>query len=190
MTTGYLYKIVYMYPVFTERDFWVFTSWTLGRRDIIGESPLLTHPVAEYIPLFITFLSLILSMNNFAFHCKHYLQTKGCAMGTIGVPFMVNFEAKHIIYPYIKEMSLMDLRYFDGIYMLWKGAKAGLMIFIKELNEKHKFIKFDFQILPRKTVIFDTMLYKDRNKIIYITNLQINKHSYTLNQNEGSLKSV
>ena len=90
-------------------------------------------------------------------------------MDTIGVPFMVNFEAKHIIYPYIKEMSLMDLRYIDGIYMLWKGAKAGLMIFIKELNEKHKFIKFDFQILPRKTVIFDAMLYKDGNKNIETT---------------------
>ena len=70
-------------------------------------------------------------MNNFAFNFKHYLQTMGCAMGTIGVPFMVNFEAKHIIYPYIKEISLLDLRYIDGIYMLLKGAKASSMIFIK-----------------------------------------------------------
>ena len=60
--TGYLYKIVNMYPVFTERDFRVFTSWTLGRPDITRESPLLAHayfpkltssnenPLVEYIP--------------------------------------------------------------------------------------------------------------------------------------------
>ena len=43
LTTGYLCKIVNMYPVFTERDFRVFTSWTLGRLDKTRESPLLAH---------------------------------------------------------------------------------------------------------------------------------------------------
>ena len=78
----------------------------------------------------------------------------GCAMGTLCALsyvniFMANFVAKHI-YPYIKEIYLLDLRYNDDRYMIWKGAKAGLMTFIKELNEKHKTIKFDFQISPRK----------------------------------------
>ena len=30
-----------------------------------------------------TFLALILTLNNFNFNCKNYLQIKGCAMGTI-----------------------------------------------------------------------------------------------------------
>ena len=47
-------------------------------------------------------------------------------------------------------MSLLYLRYIDDIFMIWKDTKAELMTFIKELNEKHKTIKFDFQISPQK----------------------------------------
>ena len=58
-------------------------------------------------------------------------------------------------------------------YLLYgKAQKAELMTFIKELNEKHKAIKFDFQIAPRKVAA---------SKKRYIENLQVNKHSYTLN---------
>ena len=56
---------------------------------------------------------------------------------------MANFEAKHI-YPYIKEMSLLYLRYIDNIFMIWKDKKVELMTFIKDSNEKCKTIKFDF----------------------------------------------
>ena len=50
---------------------------------------------------------------------------------------MANFEAKHI-YPYIKEKSLLYLRYIDDIFMIWKGTKVELITFIKELNIKTK----------------------------------------------------
>ena len=43
-------------------------------------------------------------------------------------------------------MSLLYLRYTDEISMAWKGTKAELMTFLKELNEKLKKIKFDLQI--------------------------------------------
>ena len=94
-------------------------------------------------------------------------------MGTVCAPscmniFMVNFEAKHI-YPYIKENSLLYLRYADNIFMIWKGTKADLITFIKELNEKHKTIKFDFQISRRKITFLDVMLYKDKNNNIQTT---------------------
>ena len=96
-----------------------------------------------------------------------------CAMGTICAPsyaniFMANFEAKHI-YPYIKETSLIYLRYIDDIFMIWKGTEAELMTFIKDLNEKHKTIKFDFQVSPRKIAFLDAMLYKDENNNIQTT---------------------
>ena len=51
---------------------------------------------------------------------------------------MTNFKAKHI-YLYIKEMSLLYLRYIDDIFMIWKDTKAELMTFIKELNEKQNY---------------------------------------------------
>ena len=52
-----------------------------------------------------TFLFLILTLNNFIFNCKHYLQRKGCAMGTVCAPtyaniFMGHFEDTYI-YPKI-----------------------------------------------------------------------------------------
>ena len=39
------------------------------------------------------------------------------------------------------------------------------MTFIKELNEKHRTIKFDFHISPRKIAFLDTILYRDENNI-------------------------
>ena len=73
--------------------------------------------------------------------------------------------------------------------MIWKGTEAELMTFIKDLNEKHKTIKFDFQVSPRKIAFIGAMLYKTKitSKQLYIANLQINKHSYTLNQNTQDL---
>ena len=101
------------------------------------------------------------------------LQTMDCAMGAICAPsyaniFMANFEAKHI-YPYIKEMSLLYLRYIDDIFMIWRGTKVELMTLIKELNEKYKTMKFDFQISPRKIEFLYTMLYKDENNNMQTT---------------------
>ena len=70
-----------------------------------------------------TFLALILTLNNFIFNSKFYLQTKGCTMGTICAPsyaniFMSKFEEKHI-YPLIKNKSVIYLRYIDDTFMVW-----------------------------------------------------------------------
>ena len=53
-----------------------------------------------------TFLALILTLNKFLFNSKNFLQTKGCAMGTIYArsyanTFMEHFELKYI-YPFIE----------------------------------------------------------------------------------------
>ena len=97
----------------------------------------------------------------------------GCTMGTICAPsyeniFMANFEAKHI-YPDIKVISLLYLRYIDDIFMVRKGTKVELITFIKELNEKHNTIKFDFQFSPRKIAFLDAMLYRNENNNIQTT---------------------
>ena len=72
-----------------------------------------------------TLLTLILTLNNFIFNCKSYLQIKGCAMGTICAPsyaniFMDHFERK-LIYPLIKTFSLIYLRLIDDIFFIWTG---------------------------------------------------------------------
>ena len=115
-------------------------------------------------------------------------------MGTIRAPsyaniFMVNFEAKHI-YPYIKEMSLLYLRYVDDIFMIWKGTKVELMTFIKEQNGKHKTIKFFLKFHQEKLHFLTQCYVKTKittSKQLNIANLQINKYSYRLNRNTQNL---
>ena len=68
----------------------------------------------------ITFLSLILTLNDFIFNCPHYLQVMGCTMGTICTPAHAN-----IFYGTIWRIgkSLLFLRYIDDIFMNWNGTK-------------------------------------------------------------------
>ena len=68
-------------------------------------------------------------------------------MGTICPPaytniFMAQSEAKHI-YPYIYDK--IHRRYIDDIFMIWNGTTEELILFINDLNKKHKTIKFDYK---------------------------------------------
>ena len=51
----------------------------------------------------------------------------GCTIGTVCTPCYTNlfakqFDEKHI-YPYIKDVALLYLRYIDDIFIIWKGRK-------------------------------------------------------------------
>ena len=70
----------------------------------------------------ITFLALILTLRNFIFNSKHFLQIKGGTMETIcAAPyeniFMNHFERKYI-YPLIEGKSSTYLRYIDDIFLI------------------------------------------------------------------------
>ena len=70
----------------------------------------------------ITFLALILTLRNFIFNSKHFLQIKGGTMETIcAAPyeniFMNHFERKYI-YPLIEGKSSIYLRYIDDIFLI------------------------------------------------------------------------
>ena len=47
------------------------------------------------------FLALLLTLNNFIFNCKSYLQIKGCAMGTICAPSCPNIFMDHFFMDHI-----------------------------------------------------------------------------------------
>ena len=120
--------------------------------------------------LIITFLSLILTLNNFVFNSINYLQIMGCAMGTICTPayaniFMAQFEKQHI-YPYIKNKSMLYLQYIDNIFMIWTGTKQELLIFLEKLNSKHKTIKFKHNISNSNISFLDMLIYKDKNNTL------------------------
>ena len=66
----------------------------------------------------ITLMNHVLTLNNFTFNCDHYLQIKGCAMGTIAAPsyatiYMADFEETYI-YPQIRDTCMFYCRYIQG----------------------------------------------------------------------------
>ena len=59
-------------------------------------------------------------------------------------------------------MSVLHFWYIHDIFMILKGIKAGLLTFIKELNEQHKTIQFDCYISSRKTSLIYKKLCKEK----------------------------
>ena len=120
-----------------------------------------------------TFLALILTLNNFIFNSKLYLQIKGCAMDTTCAPayaniFMAYFEEK-IIYPLIDAKTPLYLRFIDDIFMIWTKSEKVLIEFLNELNTKHTSIKFEFKYSRQQIEFLDTVVYIDNNNKLQIT---------------------
>ena len=161
----------------------------------------------------VTFMSLILTLNNFIFNDKNYLQVKGCAMGTILAPpfaniFMDKFEDTHI-YPHIQQFCKLYLRYIDDLFLIWTGTKDQFKEFISNLNNQHPFTKFTYKISNTSIDFLDTTVYiKNRrihtsifknpqtHKTTSITNRNTRKHwktashldkSYVLNESAQKL---
>ena len=94
-------------------------------------------------------------------------------MGTICSPvyaniFMAQFEKQHI-YSYIKNKSILYLRYIDDVFMVWTGTKQKLLIFLEKLNSKHKTIKFEHNISHSNISFLDTLVYKDKKNTLQTT---------------------
>ena len=69
----------------------------------------------------------------------YYIQKMGYAMGTVCAPSyasqsMAQYEKRHI-YPYIKDIALLYLKYTDDKFIIWKGTKGQLIAFANESNE-------------------------------------------------------
>ena len=90
----------------------------------------------------------------------------GCAVGTICASayaniFMAQFEAKHI-HPYIHGKALLLIKFIDDIFTIRNATIDEIILFIDELNKKHKTIKFDYKISIRQTEFLDTTLHRDQ----------------------------
>ena len=81
---------------------------------------------------------------------------------------MAQLEARHT-YPYIHSKALLFPRYIDDIFMIWNGNTEELLLFIDELNKKHKTIKFDYKISTKQIEFLDTMVYRDQQRKIQKT---------------------
>ena len=101
------------------------------------------------IKVILTFLKLILTLNNFVFNSINYLQKKDCAMGTKCAPSYVNifmgwFEEK-FLFPFLTNLSNFYLRFIDGIF-IWYGTKTEFNNFLKKSNECHPSIKSEYEM--------------------------------------------
>ena len=139
------------------------------------------------------FLALMLTLNNFMFNSTNYLQTRGCAMGTICAPsyaniFMDHFEKKTYIPIYHRILINLSQIYWRHIF-IWTGSKKDLMKFLNELHTKHESIKFEYQISKTSIIFLDTEVCIKNNKLytkIY-RKKQIVKHSSTSTLNTLNL---
>ena len=71
-------------------------------------------------------------------------------MGTICAPayanvFLAEFEQEYID-PLIKDKSILFLRYFDDIFVVWTKSEKQLKDFMSELNQKYLSIKFNYKL--------------------------------------------
>ena len=71
-------------------------------------------------------------------------------MGTVCAPSYANLFMAPV---YLKDMSLLYLRYIDDIFIIWKGTKEQLITFINELNEKYKTIRSESEIHPENPIL-------------------------------------
>jgi hypothetical protein len=107
-----------------------------------------------------TFLTLILTLNNFVFNDQNYVQVNGASMGTKCAPtyasiFMGWFESQHII-PRIRSHALLYVRYIDDLFIVWKGTETELRRFLEEINTVHPSIKFDHEYSRKNVNFLDT----------------------------------
>ena len=90
-------------------------------------------------------LAQVLTLNNFKFNDRHYLQIGGTAMGTRLAPsyaniFMSDFEDKYV--DTYQLQPLLWLRYIDDIFCVWQHGESELDNFTEHLNNAHRSIKF------------------------------------------------
>ena len=118
----------------------------------------------------LTFLRLILTLNNFCFNDTHYLQIKGCAMGTKCAPtyanlFMSQFEESKI-YPLLRERCNTHLRFIDDIFLIWSGTEEELHDFIEKINTLHETIKFTAEHSRTEINFLDTIVTISGSKLV------------------------
>ena len=71
--------------------------------------------------------------------------------------YMCTFIGKH---SYIKNKTLLYLRYIDDLFFISKGTEVEILEFFETINKIHPYIKFDFEYSYDKIVFLDTAIYK------------------------------
>ena len=111
-----------------------------------------------------TLLEKVLTMNNFDFAGRHFLQVGGTAMGTKVAPSFANtfmgwFEDQ-FVYTYPKQ-PLLWIRYIDDIFQIWTHGIEEFRKFEKHLNQSVDSIKFETDISTSEVHFLDVTVKLD-----------------------------
>ena len=106
-------------------------------------------------------IRILLTMSNFAFNSKHYLQKHGAAMGTRMAPsyanlFLGKFERDTLLNS--PHRPYLWLRFIDDIFMIWTAGPEKLKIFVDYLYNLHSTIKFTCSHSPSNIPFLDVMV--------------------------------
>ena len=127
-------------------------------------------------------LELVLTKNNFQFNNQHYLQIKGCAMGTRVAPSFANthmgkFEDDHV-YTYHLQ-PFIYLRYLDDIFLIWQHGLEELNKFVDHLNSRMESMKFTMEVSREEISFLDTTVkLRDRTLHTDFFCTPTDSHSY------------
>ena len=122
------------------------------------------HGFKPTISSLCTLLEKVLTMNNFDFAGRHFLQVGGTAMGTKVAPSFANtymgwFE-NQFVYTYPIQ-PLIWVRYIDDIFQIWTHGIEEFRKFEKHLNQVVESIKFETDISPIEVHFLDVTVKID-----------------------------
>ena len=110
----------------------------------------------------------ILTNNNFSFNNRHFLQTKGTAMGTKMAPSYANLLMGWLeqhLFTQCEHKPTHWLRYIDDIFFLWPHDPILLPSFLDHINKQHNSIKFTMESGTPRLPFLDLNLSIIDNKI-------------------------
>ena len=147
------------------------------------------------IKVILTFLKLILTLNNFVFNGINYLQKKGCTMGTKCAPsyaniFMDWFKEK-LIFPFLTNSSDFFLCFIDNIFLNWNDTKTEFDDFSKKINECYPSIKFEYEISKTEINFLDNTVFKVDNKLrtkVYVKPTDRQSYLHSKSEHPNSTK--
>jgi len=113
-------------------------------------------------------IAMILTMNNFTFMNKHFLQKKGTAMGTKMAPSYANLFMGLCEQTFLLNQNLQPLawyRFIDDIFLVWQSGMESLQLFLKNLNTFFSSLNFTWNISQNSVTFLDVDVFLDNGVI-------------------------
>ena len=124
-------------------------------------------------------MRLILEENSFKFHNRHFVQTRGIAVGTkmavaFSIIYMADFEER--LLKASPHKPLVWKRFIDDIFSLWVTSTAEVTQFVDFANSFHSSIKLTCEMSPENAVFLDTEVFKGPRGFSTLKLLDVRTH--------------